>query len=143
MQYLDILTTLGTSIAGALFLAIIFRAPPRYLVPIVTVSCLPGIALDVLADYMHADLLKFAVAISVSCLAHVMARFTRKPAQMFLIPGVFFLLPGSTIYRSLTAFLQSDSQMAFTLLIQAIIASCAVSFGVLIANWIVPSKQIL
>jgi len=71
------------------------------------------------------------------------ARATGKPAQAFLIPGVMFLVPGTSLYKAFSGALNADYQSAMTLLVQAVIVTASISFALLLANWVVPSKRTL
>ncbi len=60
-----------------------------------------------------------------------------------MIPGVIFLVPGTTIYKALTAALERHYTDAVALGATAAAITIGVSFGVLLANWLVPSRKTL
>lgn len=76
-------------------------------------------------------------------ISHIFARTTSAPAQCFLIPGVIFLVPGTYIYRAFSAALAGHGEEAVQLSLAAVSITCGVSFGILLANWLVPAKKTL
>ena len=85
----------------------------------------------------------FITALGIGCLSHVFARTTRAPAQCFLIPGVMFLVPGTYIYRAFSAALDRKLEEAATLSLATVTITVGISFGLLLANWLVPAKKTL
>lgn len=137
------LTTYAVALVGASCFAIVFRTPKRYLVQTVFVGFASCIAPRFLPAQWHVGFTTFVVALGIGALSHLFARATAAPAQCFIIPGVIFLVPGTYIYRAFTAALQESTVQAWALALAAISITCGVSFGLLIANWLVPSRKTL
>lgn len=77
-------------------------------------------------------------------LANFLARVTKRPSQVFQLPGMMLLVPGSFGFLSLSAFLASNNalmgtQRGFTMAL----VGAALVIGVLVANVIVPSRKLL
>jgi uncharacterized membrane protein YjjB (DUF3815 family) len=54
-----------------------------------------------------------------------------------------FLVPGTSLYKAFSGALSADYQSAMALFVQAIIVTASISFALLLANWVVPSKRTL
>jgi uncharacterized membrane protein YjjB (DUF3815 family) len=97
----------------------------------------------VLGSVTHISFATFVIAFVVAGLSHVIARITGKPAQAFLIPGVMFLVPGTSLYKAFSGAMSNDYELGMTLLVQAVVVTASISFALLLANWVVPSKRTL
>jgi uncharacterized membrane protein YjjB (DUF3815 family) len=129
-------------VAAACF-AVVFRTPRRYFVATILVGFCSGTGLSLCPPAWHPGFSAFVTALAVACLSHVLARATRAPAQCFLIPGVMFLVPGTVIYRSFAAALDKRMDAATDLALQALTIALGVSFGLLLANLVVPPRKTL
>jgi uncharacterized membrane protein YjjB (DUF3815 family) len=130
------------ALGGACF-GIVFRIPPRYFIHATTLAMLAKIGVLCLGSKTHIGFATFVVTFVVGSLSHLFARFTGKPAQAFLIPGVMFLVPGTSLYKAFAGAMSSDYQMSISLLVQAIVVTASISFALLLANWVVPSRRTL
>lgn len=137
------LPNMAVALVGAICFAIVFRTPIRYFPHTVCVGFVSCLAPRYLPAAWHVGFSTFVAALITASLAHAFARFTSAPAQCFLIPGVIFLVPGTSIYRAFSAALQSQMQQAVILSLQAVSITCGISFGILLANWLVPSRKTL
>jgi uncharacterized membrane protein YjjB (DUF3815 family) len=131
------------AILGATCFAILFRTPRSYLPHTITVGFIACVAIKLIPDSGTPGGPTFIVALGVGCLAHLLARFTQKPAQGFLIPAIIFLVPGSYVYRSFSRAMDDDMMGSFKLFLAALSVSLAISFGLLLANWFIPPKRTL
>lgn len=132
-----------SALLGALCFAIVFRTPKRYLPHATFIGYLSLVGLNSFPKSWHLGLITFFTALAIGSVAHLFARLTRAPAQCFLIPGVILLVPGTYVYRSFTAALESNLQAAASLALSAVTITFSISFGILIANWLVPSRRTL
>lgn len=136
-------TMILAAILGAAAFAIAFRTPRRYFGLTVLIGACPFILLKLMPHEWNVGFGSFIAALSAGCLSHLAARFTKAPAQCFLIPGVILLVPGTYIYRAFNAALGRRFDDALTIGLSAIAITVGVSFGVLLANWVVPSRKTL
>ena len=132
-----------SALLGALCFAVVFRTPKKFLPHATFIGFLSLIGLNAFPKAWHLGLKTFFTALLIGSVAHIFARLTRAPAQCFLIPGVILLVPGTYVYRSFSAALGDNVQEATNLALVAVTITFAISFGILIANWIVPSKRTL
>ena len=134
--------TLVSLMAAACF-AIVFRTPRRYFVHTVALGMLSGVAIHLFPPHVHVGFSTFCVALVVGCLSHLLARATGKPAQAFIIPSVMFLVPGAYLYKGFAQAIAKEYLNMGESFLTAISITLAISFGLLLANWVVPSKRTL
>jgi uncharacterized membrane protein YjjB (DUF3815 family) len=128
---------------GAACFGVVFRTPRRYLLHATFIGFLSLVGVNAFPHSWHLGLRTFFTSLLIGCVAHLFARKSRAPAQCFLIPGVVLLVPGTYVYRSFAAALSGSMQEAVNLGLVAITITFAISFGILIANWVVPSRKAL
>jgi uncharacterized membrane protein YjjP (DUF1212 family) len=85
----------------------------------------------------------FCSALALAVLANAYARRTRKPAQLFLLPGLLLLVPGSFGFRSFDALLRGDLTQGASQAVDMFLLAGALVTGLLVANVVVPPKKIL
>lgn len=128
---------------GAAGFAVVFRTPRRYLPATICVGVCSFLGMAYFPKGWNVGFATFVVALAMASLSHIFARYTRAPAQCFLIPGVMFLVPGTYIYRAFSAALAENLDDAATLALAAVTITVGISFGLLLANWLVPSRKAL
>jgi uncharacterized membrane protein YjjP (DUF1212 family) len=123
----------------------LFQVPKRWLWSTLASSATGWIVTDVAVHYrLPGHVAAFCAALSVCMLANALARKTNRPAQLFQLPGMMLLVPGSFGFLSLSAFLASKdttmgTQRGFTMAL----VGAALVIGVLVANVVVPSRKLL
>lgn len=90
-----------------------------------------------------ADLGPFAVAFALAAAANAWARVTSRPAQLFLVPGLWLLVPGALGFRGLDALLRGDVVAGGAQLSSLLLVSGALVTGLLVANAVVPPQKVL
>lgn len=130
------------ALGGACF-GIVFKIPPRYFLHATILAMIARLGASRIGASTHIGFATFVSTFIVGAISHVFARLTGKPAQAFLIPGVMFLVPGTSLYKAFSGALSADYQLAMALLVQAIIVTASISFALLLANWVIPSKRTL
>ena len=130
------------ALGGACF-GIIFRIPPRYFIHATILAMIAKLGAAAIGQSAHIGFATFVSTFVVGAISHVFARMTGKPAQAFLIPGVMFLVPGTSLYKAFAGAMNADYHSAMGLLVQAIVVTASISFALLLANWIVPSRRTL
>ena len=140
---LSSLLHLLAALIGATSFAVIFRTPRRYLVPTIAIAFASAVGRGLCPSRWHLGFATFITTLGVGCLAHLLARRTRAPAQCFLIPGVIVLVPGAHIYRAFAAALEqrfaevsSESWLALTI-------TLGIVFGLLMSNVLLPPRKTL
>ena len=132
-------------LASSLGFGALFQVPKRWLWTTFASSATGWIVADVAIHFrLPGHIAAFCAALSVCMLANALARATDRPAQLFQLPGMMLLVPGSFGFLSLSAFLASNdpvmgTQRGFTMAL----VGAALVIGVLLANVIVPSRKLL
>jgi uncharacterized membrane protein YjjP (DUF1212 family) len=132
-------------LVSSLSFGALFQVPRRWLWTTFASSATGWIVADVAVHYrLPGHVAAFCAALSVCMLANGLARMTNRPAQLFQLPGMMLLVPGSFGFLSLSAFLESPdssqgTQRAFTMAL----VGAALVIGILVANVVVPSRKLL
>ncbi len=90
-----------------------------------------------------SDLSPFAVSFVLAAGANGWARASGRPAQLFLVPGLWLLVPGALGFRGLEALLRGDMALGGAQLSNLLLVSGALVTGVLVANAAVPPQKAL
>lgn len=85
----------------------------------------------------------FLAAMALSVAANVYARLSKRPSQLFLLPGLLLLVPGAFGFRSLDALLRGDYTAGAVQFADMILTAGALVMGLLVANVVMPSRKIL
>ncbi|MBL8920316.1 MAG: threonine/serine exporter family protein [Myxococcaceae bacterium] len=85
----------------------------------------------------------FVSAVVLAASANAFARSTRKPAQLFLLPGLLLLVPGSFGFKSFDALLRGDYTQGASQAVDMFTLAGALVMGLLVANVVVPPRKIL
>jgi uncharacterized membrane protein YjjB (DUF3815 family) len=142
LSHLTFFNVFVAALGGACF-GILFKIPTRYFLHSTVLAMIAKLGAGMLAERSHIGFATFVSAFVVCSISHLFARASGKPAQIFLIPGIMFLVPGSSIYKAFSGVMSGDFIIAQTLSAQAIVVTVSISFALLLANWIVPSRKLL
>jgi len=85
----------------------------------------------------------FLAAMALSVAANVYARVSKRPSQLFLLPGLLLLVPGAFGFRSLDALLRGDYTAGAVQFADMLLTAGALVMGLLVANVVMPSRKIL
>lgn len=129
-------------LGGACF-AVVYRIPRRYFLHATLLAMIARILVFAIAAKTQVAFATFVASFVVGAISHLFARTTGKPAQAFLIPGVICMVPGTSLYRAFSAALIGDYSTANLAVAQALSVTASISFALLLANWVVPSKRML
>jgi uncharacterized membrane protein YjjB (DUF3815 family) len=85
----------------------------------------------------------FLNALVLAIGANAWARVTRKPAQLFLMPGMLLLVPGALSFRSLDTLLSGDAVGGIAGMADVTLIAGALVMGLLVANVALPPRKVL
>ncbi len=122
----------------------LFQVPRRFLWATLASSATGWIVATIaVRHHFPGHVAAFLAALSVCVLANGLARYTKRPAQLFQLPGMMLLVPGSFGFLSLGEFLEQKvidgTQRGFNMAL----VGAALVIGVLVANVLVPSRKLL
>lgn len=132
-------------VVSSVAFGVLFQVPRQYmwtaLVSGATGYAVTAVAVRRLPEAPHVA--AFCAAVAVCMLSNVLARATKRPAQLFQLPGMILLVPGSFGFVSLGQFLakkaEAGVQEAFTMAL----VGAALVIGVLVANVVLPARKLL
>lgn len=137
---------------------------PYQVIALVTASLAFGIIFQMPKEWLWAGLLSGSIGYSVTALAvhrvpgHVaaffaalavcvfangLARRTDRPAQLFQLPGMMLLVPGTFGFLSLGDFLHGDVSSGVAKAFTMALVGSALVIGVLVANVVMPPRKLL
>lgn len=131
------------SLLGGACFAVVFRIPRRYFIHASLLAMLAKITVEIISPAGHIAFATFIASFLIASISHLFARYTGKPAQAFLIPGVMYLVPGTSVYGAFSAALVNDLAAMSSALILSLTVTASISFALLLANWVVPSRRTL
>jgi len=123
--------------------AVLFRMPRKHFTNSVLIGCLTIYGLKLLSLYINTIYSTFIVSFLIGSLGNIFAHYTGKPAQSFIIPSIIFLVPGVHIYKCVEFALSKNYDPIANHLTIAITTTVSISFAILLASWLVPTKKIL
>ena len=85
----------------------------------------------------------FLNALALSLGANLWARLTRRPAQIFLMPGLLLLVPGALSFRSLDTLLSGDAVSGVSSGADVLLIAGGIVMGLLVANVALPPRKAL
>lgn len=114
--------------------AVLFRTR-RSDVPLIFVTCLLGygsgrLGAELLGPQLGPALGSFTVAVFSSLLSRVL----RQPAELTMVPGLMFLVPGSIGFQSLQALVEHNTIQGIQSAFEVLFVAAALVFGLLMAN---------
>ncbi|MBS2017872.1 MAG: threonine/serine exporter family protein [Deltaproteobacteria bacterium] len=122
---------------------IVFQIPRRYLWAALVSGSVGYVVTALAVRSLPEHVAAFCAALAVCTVANLLARITDRPAQLFQLPGMVLLVPGSFGFVSLGKFLANEAeagtQMAFTMAL----VGAALVIGVLVANVVMPARKLL
>lgn len=131
-------------VIASLAFGVIFQVPKRFLWGALA-SGAAGYLVSALGvrQVLPGHVTAFCAALAVCLLANALARATARPAQLFQLPGMMLLVPGSFGFSSLGDFLDDQlvagARKGFTMAL----VTAALVIGVLVANVVFPSRKLL
>jgi len=130
-------------VVSSISFGIVFQVPRRFLWAALASGATGYVVTALAVRYLPEHVAAFCAALSVCMLANGLARITDRPAQLFQLPGMILLVPGSFGFVSLGQFLKNraeeGAQMAFTMAL----VGAALVIGVLVANVLLPARKLL
>lgn len=133
---------LGALALTAVSVGVLLGLPARRLV-VAVASCAMVWVASWLARLFLVDLSLFAVAFALAASANAYARSTGRPAQVFLVPGMWLLVPGALGFRGLDALLRGDVAAGAAQLASVLLVAGALVTGLMVANVAVPPQKAL
>jgi uncharacterized membrane protein YjjP (DUF1212 family) len=133
----------GAIVVASLCFGVIFRVPPKLLWTAILSGAIAWSLSRVGARYSLGSLATFAAALGVGMFANGAARLSQRPAQVFMLPGLMLLVPGSFGFLSLERFLRGDFLDGTAKGFEMFLVGAAITTGLLLANVVLPARKFL
>ena len=138
-----LLMNAGALLVASAAFAIIFSVPKNLVGAALLVGAVGWIVTAFGVRYLPASLSAFTASLVVASIANGIARFTQRPAQIFVVPGLVLLVPGSFGFISLESFLRGDFLNGAAKGFEMFLTAGAIVIGLLVANVLVPPRKLL
>jgi uncharacterized membrane protein YjjP (DUF1212 family) len=139
----SLLMNAGALLATSAGFAVIFSVPPRLAPGALLTAAVGWSATFFGGRALPGSLTAFAAALSIALVANAIARLTQRPAQIFLLPALVLLVPGSFGFISLESFLRGDLVHGALKGFEMFLLGGAIVTGLLIANVVLPARKLL
>ncbi|HVO31189.1 MAG TPA: threonine/serine exporter family protein [bacterium] len=130
-------------VIASLAFGVLFSMPRRFLHLALLSGGVGWIATALGTRYLPGHLAAFTSALTLSLVANAFARVTARPSQLFLLPGLILLVPGSFGFLSLEEFLRGDFMGGASKGFEMFLIAGALVTGLLVANVVLPARKIL
>lgn len=130
-------------VTSSLALGVVFQVPRRFLWAALVSGATGYIATALTVRTLPTHVASFCAALSVCVVANGLARFTARPSQLFQLPGMMLLVPGSFGFLSLGDFLRGQVLEGAAKGFSMALVSAGLVIGVLVANVVLPARKLL
>lgn len=131
-------------VVAALSFGVLLSLPVRFLPAAIGSAGIGWFVMVATSDRgLPGHMAAFGAALAVCLYANGCARFTQRPAQLFLLPGLILLVPGSFGFRSLEALLRGDVLGGAAQGFDMFLVAGALVIGILVANVLLPARKFL
>jgi uncharacterized membrane protein YjjP (DUF1212 family) len=120
-----------------------FHMPRRLLWAALFSGGLAWLAMLLGGRVLPTHIASFAAATLVCSAANLLARHTGRPAQLYHLPGMMLLVPGSLGFLSFDDFVRGTYLAGAEKLVAMSLVAGGLVMGVLLANVLVPPKKLL
>lgn len=134
---------LATVVAGLAF-SVLVSVPVRYLgYALGSCGVAGGFVQFAQVHFPQASLSAFFGALATGLYANAAARRTRRPAQLFLVPGIVLLVPGTFGFLSFGRLFEGDVTGGASGAFQTLMVGAALATGIVLANAALPPRKAL
>lgn len=127
----------------ALAFTVLFRAHPRDAPWILAAGTMALIGARLGSQILGPQLGALLAALLVGVGSNAFARWSKRPAAVFQLPGLMLLVPGSIGFRGMASLLEEDIQAGVQAGFTMAIVAIALVTGLLMANVVMPPRRSL
>ncbi|NLY10843.1 MAG: threonine/serine exporter [Firmicutes bacterium] len=122
------------SFIGSIAFAVLYRIPKRLLIISGLVGMLGMATSEMAALYVNQVTAIFIGATTTALISELFARWIREPSILFLIPGIFPLVPGGKAYMTMLSFLRNDYVTGIEELASTVFMAGAIAGGIIVVS---------
>jgi uncharacterized membrane protein YjjP (DUF1212 family) len=130
-------------VVASVALCIVFSVPKRFIGGAVLSGAIGYASTALATRHLPGHVAAFLAALAISLFANASARVTQRPAQLFQLPGMMLLVPGSMGFLSLEDFLRGELVGGASKGFEMLLIGGALVTGILVANVVLPAKKLL
>jgi uncharacterized membrane protein YjjB (DUF3815 family) len=137
----EILKQLIISFLSTIGFSILFSSPKETLFHTGIAGASGWILYFITTNLFNSNIVgSFFGALTVGILGEIFARLNKKPATLYITPGIIPLVPGAGMYYTMLALIENDFTTATSNGVETFFISAAISIGIIISS--VLSKSI-
>lgn len=140
---LDLPWQAAALVCASIAFGIEFQVPKRFLWAALASGATGYVVTALAVHHLPTHVAAFCAALAVCVLANALARATQRPAQLFQVPGMMLLVPGSFGFSSLGDFLRGHVLEGAAKGFNMALVGAALVIGVLVANVVFPPRKLL
>lgn len=132
---ISIFTQLILTIGIAICFSIMLKVPPKHIPLSVLTGCLGWTCYHIVTSAQGDPTLAcFLSAAVIEFFSNIFARVFKCASTVFTIPGIIFLVPGTKVFSTMTAMLNSDLNSSVSLGIEALLLAGSIALGLLVVG---------
>ena len=130
---IDYFSALAFSFSTTIAFAVLLQAPRKTL----PISGIIGAVGWVVFLYVRKEMgassfyANICATLILSLLSELAARIFKQPATVFVIPGIFPIVPGLAMYNGMTKIIEKQYDLGMSLLLQAGMDASAIALGIM------------
>lgn len=131
----DIIKQFIFSFISTLGFSVIFNIPKGLLVKSSLVGAIGWLVFYISSLFLNNSIIStFFASLTVGILGELSARYYKKPATVFIIPGIIPLVPGAGMYYTMLALIEENFYAAATKGTETIFIAAAISTGLIVST---------
>lgn len=132
---MEVLKQLLLSFMSTIGFAILFSSPKRSIIHAGITGSVGWIFYYFTTNMFHSFVAgTFFGALTVGILGEFLARLNKKPATLYITPGIIPLVPGAGMYYTMLALIEKDFSMAGNKGVETLFIAAAISIGIIISS---------
>ena len=130
---IDYVSALAFSFSTTVAFAVLLQAPRKTL----PISGIIGAVGWIVFLYVRREMgsssfyANICATLILSLLSELAARIFKQPATVFVIPGIFPIVPGLAMYNGMTRIIEKQYDLGMSLLLQAGMDASAIALGIM------------
>ena len=115
--------------------AVLFCIPKDSILKSGVVGALGWSAFYIISSYFRSSIAgTFIASMTVGILGELLARYYKKPATIYIVPGIIPLVPGAGMYYTMLALIENDFLLAASKGTETFFIASAISMGIIVSS---------
>lgn len=123
------------SFLSTICFSVLFSIPRDCIAKSGFIGALGWVTLYINSKFLNSTIAgTFFAAVTVGILGELFARYYKKPATVFIIPGIIPLVPGAGMYYTMLFLIEKDFLLAATKGTETLFIAAAISIGIILST---------